>query len=240
MKKIVILTGASKGLGLATCKKLLADGYAVVAASRSCSSDLAALIANNPDVHYEQLDLGDAASLHTRATEIVKKHGVPYALINNAALAHDGVLGTMHESQIVEMITVNVTGTIIFTKYISRFMLKLRNGRIVNVSSIIASTGFNGLSVYAASKAALNGFTRSLSRELGRIGITVNSVAPGYMQTDMSAGLEGDQLEQIRRRSALRRLTTVDEAAGSIAYLLSDAAAAITGTILTVDAGNTA
>lgn len=240
MKKIVILTGASKGLGLATCKKLLVDGYTVIAASRNCSPDLLDIISKNPDVHYEPLDLGNVTALHARAAELVKKYGVPYALINNAALAHDGVLGTMHESQIIEMITVNVTGTIIFTKYISRFMLKSRNGRIVNISSIIASTGFNGLSVYAASKAALNGFTRSLARELGRIGITVNSIAPGYMQTDMSAGLEGEQLDQIRRRSALRRLTTVDEAAGSIAYLLSDTAAAITGTVITVDAGNTA
>lgn len=240
-KPTVLVTGGGRGLGLAITKTLFEANYRVIVASRSRSTELDSLIADsNNCISFEKLDLNDVAGLHDWSKNYVKEYGAPYALINNAAIAHDGVLGTMHETQIIETIQVNVTATIVLTKYISRAMLRHKNGRIVNVSSIIGSTGFNGLSVYGASKAALNGFTKSLSRELGRIGITVNSLAPGYMATDMTSGINDEQLKQISRRSALRRLATTDEAASAVAYLLSDAAAAITGTILTVDAGNTA
>jgi 3-oxoacyl-[acyl-carrier protein] reductase len=161
-------------------------------------------------------------------------------LVNNAALGYDGVLATMHDSQIGELVGVNLTATILMTKYAVRSMLLQRSGRVVNVSSIIATTGFNGLSVYAATKAALNGFSRSLARELGKAGITVNSVAPGYMQTDMTGALQGDKLESIKRRSPLGRLASVDDAAAAIAWLLGPDSSAITGTTLTIDAGSTA
>lgn len=212
----------------------------MVAASREITSGLEEVIEKSDSVFFEPLDLKNSASLHLWSKTFISKHGVPYALVNNAAAAHDGILGTMHESQILEVIGVNVTSTIILTKYITRAMLIKRVGRVVNISSIIASTGFNGLSVYAASKAALNGFTKSLARELGKARITVNSVAPGYMQTDMTAGINEKQLDQIRRRSALKRLANTTEVASSIRYLLSEEAAAITGTVITIDAGNTA
>lgn len=227
-------------MGLAIVQALVGSGYLVVAAARSRTPELENLMAENSNVAYEPLDLADRRGLHQWSKSFVEKHGAPYGLINNAAIAHDGVLGTMHESQIEEVISVNVTATILLTKYISRSMLRNRIGRIVNVSSIIASTGFNGLSVYAASKAALNGFTKSLSRELGKINITVNAVAPGYMETSMSAGINDTQLDQIRRRSALKRLAKTSEVASTVKHLLSDEAAAITGTVLTIDAGNTA
>jgi 3-oxoacyl-[acyl-carrier protein] reductase len=118
-------------------------------------------------------------------------------------------------------------------------MLSRKEGRIINVSSIIATTGFNGLSVYGASKAGLSGFTRSLARELGRTNITVNCVAPGFMATDMTAGLEGEKLDSIRRRAPLG-LAEPDDAAGAVAYLLSNDARRVTGTTLTVDGGSTA
>ncbi|WP_340675435.1 SDR family oxidoreductase [Paraperlucidibaca sp.] len=238
-KKLVIVTGGNKGLGLAIVKSLLGREYTIVIAARTLTPEANELVKSH-DVHFEFLDLGDTRSIYPWSKSTFEKFGFAYALINNAAIAHDGILGTMHEKEIEETILVNVTGTIILTKYISRNMLKERNGRIVNISSIIASTGFNGLSVYAASKAALNGFTKSLSRELGRVNITVNSIAPGYMQTDMSAGINSDQLEQIRRRSALRRLAKTEEVASAVRYLLSSEAQAITGTIVTIDAGNTA
>lgn len=238
-KKLVIVTGGNKGLGLEIVKSLLDRDYTIVIAARNFT-DEARLLTNEHDVHFEFLDLSDTKSIYPWTKSIFDKYGASYALVNNAAIAHDGVLGTMHEKEIEETILTNVTGTIILTKYVSRNMLKNRLGRIVNISSIIASTGFNGLSVYAASKAALNGFTKSLSRELGKVNITVNSVAPGYMQTDMSAGINTDQLDQIRRRSALRRLAKTEEVASAVRYLLSSDAAAITGTIITIDAGNTA
>ncbi|MDX1695603.1 MAG: SDR family oxidoreductase [Ketobacteraceae bacterium] len=239
-QRVVLVTGGNRGLGFAIVQSLVEAGYSVIAAARSCTPELEQFMAENSHVDYEPLDLADRRALHQWSKSFVEKHGAPYALINNAAIAHDGVLGTMHESQIEEVIAVNVTATLLLTKYISRSMLRNRIGRIVNVSSIIASTGFNGLSVYAASKAALNGFTKSLSRELGKINITVNAVAPGYMETNMSAGINDTQLDQIRRRSALKRLAKTSEVASTVKYLLSDEAGAITGTILTIDAGNTA
>ena len=113
-------------------------------------------------------------------------------------------------------------------------------GRIVNIASIIGFTGYSGLAVYGATKAATIGFTRSLAREVGRMGVNVNAVAPGFMQTDMTHGLKNEQLDQIARRSALRHLPDVDDVAHAVEYLLSDKAKSITGTVLTVDAGNTA
>lgn len=239
-QRVVLVTGGNRGLGFAIVQSLAGAGYSVFAAARSCTPELEQFIAENNNVAYEPLDLADRRALHQWSKNFVEKHGAPYALINNAAIAHDGVLGTMHESQIEEVIAVNVTATLLLTKYISRSMLRNRLGRIINVSSIIASTGFNGLSVYAASKAALNGFTKSLSRELGKVNITVNAVAPGYMETNMSAEINDTQLDQIRRRSALKRLAKTSEVASTVKYLLSDDAAAITGAILTIDAGNTA
>ena len=146
----------------------------------------------------------------------------------------------MHDSQIAEVLLVNVTGTIVLTKYALRSMLVSGSGRVVNFSSIISRTGYNGLSVYGASKAALLGFTRSLAREVGRAGITVNAVLPGYMKTDMTAGLDGDKLASIERRSALRVLVGTADVAGGVAYFLSPDAALVTGTELTIDAGSTA
>ena len=181
-EKVALVTGGNRGLGLSIVQSLADTGYSVVAAARSCTPQLQELIDQNKNVAFEVLDLNDRRGLHQWSKIFVEKYGVPYALINNAATAHDGVLGTMHESQIEEVIAVNVTATILLTKYISRSMLRNRLGRIVNISSIIASTGFNGLSVYAASKAALNGFTKSLSRELGKLNITVNAVnLPRYV-----------------------------------------------------------
>lgn len=238
--KVVLVTGGNRGLGISIVQSLAEAGYSVVAAARSLTPELMQLMSEEKKVTFEALDLKEIKGLHLWSRDFTEKYGAPYALINNAAIAHDGVLGTMHESQIEEVIAVNVTATLILTKYISRSMLRNRLGRIVNISSIIASTGFNGLSVYAASKAALNGFTKSLSRELGKVNITVNAVAPGYMETSMSAGINDTQLDQIRRRSSLKRLARTSEVASTIKYLLSDDAAAITGTVLTVDAGNTA
>ena len=128
----------------------------------------------------------------------------------------------------------------ILTKYVVRSMMAHGGGRVVNVSSIIGSTGYSGLAVYGATKASLLGFTRSLAREVGRLGIHVNAVAPGFVETQMTEGLDDAQREQIMRRSALKRLTDPADVAAAVEYLLSDKARSVTGTVLTVDAGNTA
>ena len=153
-----------------------------------------------------------------------KEFGPLFGLVNNAALGHDGALSLMHNSQIEELVRVNTLSPIVLSKYVVRSMMSERAGRIVNVASIIGFTGYSGLSVYAATKASMLGFTRSLAREVGRLGITVNAVAPGFLDTDMTHGLAGEQRAQVMRRSALRRLASVEDVANAVEYLLSDKA----------------
>uniref|UniRef100_A0A486XVH6 3-oxoacyl-[acyl-carrier protein] reductase n=1 Tax=Rheinheimera sp. BAL341 TaxID=1708203 RepID=A0A486XVH6_9GAMM len=241
MTKLVVVTGASRGLGLAICRQLLTSGYQVLALARTKSPQLTALTTQfNEALKFVAVDLSDLDNIAPLCSVLVKQYGRPYALINNAAVGYDGVLATMHNSEINTLLNVNIQAPILLCKYLLRPMLLNQSGRIVNISSIIARTGFNGLSVYAASKAALEGFSKSLAREVGKAGITVNCVAPGYMQTDMTNSLQGEKLESIKRRSPLGRLATPDDAAGAVLYLLSEQAAAVTGTVITVDAGSTA
>ncbi len=241
--RFVLVTGATRGLGLAIAKRLKADGFFVLGTGRKLSEGLESVLGKDTrsggELEFAELDLA-CSDLHEFIKESTGTFGHLYGLVNNAAVAHDGVLATMHDSEIAELLQVNVASTILLTKHAVRSMLLNGNGRIVNVSSVIASTGFNGLSVYAASKAALVGFTKSLARELGRANITVNALAPGYMQTEMSRGLNEGQLDSIRRRTPLGRLATVEEVAGSVSFLLGEDASTITGTTLTVDGGSVA
>lgn len=244
MDKLVIVTGASRGLGLAICQQLLQAKYSVLALARTLSAELKLLqqqhSQSHNQLHFYATDLSQLDTIQPLCSHLVKQYGRPYALINNAAVGYDGVLATMHNSEINSLLNLNVQAPILLSKYLLRPMLLNQNGRIINISSIIARTGFNGLSVYAASKAALEGFTKSLAREVGKAGITVNCVAPGYMQTEMTNSLQGDKLASIKRRSPLGRLATPEDAAAAVLYLLSEQAAAITGTTITVDAGSTA
>lgn len=238
--RTVLVTGGSRGLGLAIVKQLAQEGFQVVSISRRKSEELRAVESDHPNVRSYLFDLSQLDSIHDFVKSVTSDCGRIYGLINNAALGYDGVLATMHDSQIHTLVNVNITSSILLTKYVVRSMLLNGQGRVVNISSIIAGTGFNGLAVYGASKAALIGFTKSLSRELGRAQITVNAVAPGYMDTEMTQGLTGEKLASIMRRSPLGRLATVDEVAAAVSFLLSDAARSVTGTTLTVDAGSTA
>lgn len=243
MAKRILITGGTRGVGLAVAARLKLDGYDVIATGRKPTEALTQLIeaGEGPGtVQFRELELGKQESFQGFIAGLVKEGGPLYGLVNNAAIGLDGVLATMHDSQITELVNVNVLGTILLTKYAHRSMLARREGRIINISSIIAQTGFNGLSVYAASKSAMLGFTRSLARELGRVNITVNAIAPGYMATDMSAGLDDEKLGSIRRRSPLGRLAETQDVAAVTAFLLSATARNITGTCLTVDAGSTA
>ena len=243
--RTVLITGASRGLGLGIAKKLAAAGFAVIAVARKPTKELTAAIAqakrgNAGTLHFVAFDLGKIDEIPDLVRRLRKEFGPLFGLVNNAALGLDGALSLMHNSQIEELVRINTLSPIVLSKYVVRSMMSERSGRIVNVASIIGFTGYSGLSVYAATKASMLGFTRSLAREVGRLGITVNAVAPGFIDTDMTHGLGGEQRAQVMRRSALKRLASVDDVANAVEYLLSDKAQSVSGTVLTVDAGATA
>lgn len=238
----VLVTGGSRGLGLAIAVRLAACGFAVIAVARKETPQLAAAIAAAaPDaIRFVPFDLLDVDGVARFVARLRKSFGPVYGLVNNAALGTDGALSLMHNARIGELIRLNTLAPIILTKYALRAMMADGGGRIVNVASIVAFTGYSGLSVYSATKAAMVGFTRSLAREAGRMGVNVNAVAPGFLDTEMTRGLGEDERGAIIRRSALKRLPSVEEVADAVAFLLGDSAASITGTVLTVDAGATA
>lgn len=239
--RTILVTGASRGLGLAIAARLLQETDTRIAAvARSETDDFRALADAHPDrlVLFRQ-DLAELDALHGLVREITGAMGPLYGLVNNAAIGLDGLLATQHASDISRVLRLNLESPILLTKHACRSMLTVGTGRIVNVGSIIASTGFSGLSVYGATKAGLEGFTRSLARELGRAKITVNCLAPGYMETEMTAGLTEDKLASVRRRAPLG-LPKPEDVAGAVAYLMSPEAAMVTGTVMTVDGGSTA
>ncbi len=240
----VVVTGGSRGIGLAIARRLAAAGYGVIAVARRESDELKTAIdeaVKGPgSIAFKAYDLGDIDGLAGFAKSLRQEFGKIYGLVNNAGIGTEGVLATMHNSQIETLLRINVTSPIVLTKYIVRHMMADGAGRVINMSSIIGSTGYNGLSVYGATKAAAIGFTRSLAREVGRLGITVNAIAPGFIDTELTAGLAGEGRQKIAGRSALRRLAEADDVARMVEFLLGDGGRNITGTVQTIDAGNTA
>jgi 3-oxoacyl-[acyl-carrier protein] reductase len=241
----VIVTGASRGLGLGIATALSSAGYQVIAIARSPSEALLAAIATAKSaakgaLHFRAFDLLKSAEIPALVSGLRKEFGAPYGLINNAGLGTAGVLAMMRVEQIESLVQLNTVSPILLTKAVVRAMMSEKAGRIVNMSSVVASTGYHGLSVYSATKAALIGFTRSLAREVGPLGITVNAVAPGFIDTEMTSEMESEERERVKRRSALRRMAEASDVAAAVEYLLSDGARNVTGTTLTVDAGNTA
>jgi 3-oxoacyl-[acyl-carrier protein] reductase len=241
----VIVTGGSRGLGLGIARKLVGSGYRVLAVARKENTELQAAIqeaelANPGSFHFAPFDLGNIEGISELVKGLRKKFGAIYGLVNNAGMSFDGSLALMPTSQIEQLVRVNTLSPIVLTKFVVRSMLADGGGRIVSLSSITASAGYSGLSVYSATKASLVGFSRSLARETGRMGVTVNCVAPGFISTDMTQGIPEEQRQQIERRSALKRMADVDDVANAVEFLLSDKAKNITGTVLTVDAGSTA
>ena len=218
----VLVTGGSRGLGLAIAKQLAGAGYGVTAVARRASKEVTAAIADvgragQGTLQFVPFDLGNIEQIPDLVRKLRKDVG-----------------------PLEELVRVNTLSPLVLTKYVARAMMADGAGRIVNVASIVGFTGYSGLSVYAATKAAMLGFTRSLAREVGRLGITVNAVAPGFLDTEMTHGLAEEQRRKVVGRSALRRLAGVDDVANAVEYLLSESARNISGTVLTIDAGATA
>ena len=241
----VIVTGGSRGLGLGIARRLTEVGYRVIAVARQQNSELTAAIQNiesaNPgSFRFVPFDLAEIEGISNLVKTMRRNFGPIYGLVNNAGISFDGALALMPTSQIEQLVRVNTLSPIVLTKYVVRSMMADGGGRIVNMASITAFTGYSGLSVYGATKASIIGFSRSMAREVGRMGVNVNSVAPGFIETDMTHGLKDGQRQQIERRSALKRLADTDDVANAVEFFLSDKAKNITGTVLTVDAGNTA
>lgn len=241
----VLVTGGSRGLGLGIVQALASSGFRVVAIARTEGGAIAAareqvVQEGRGELHFRAFDLTDIDGIANLVKSLRGEFGAFYGLVNNAALGISGILSNMPDSAIEQLVRLNVLSPLTLTKYLVRSMMARRAGRIVNVSSIVSATGYSGLSVYSATKASLIGLTRSLAREVGSLGITVNAVAPGFVDTAMTHELNPAQRAQISRRSALQRLPEIVDVANAVDFLFSEKARNITGTVTTVDAGNTA
>jgi 3-oxoacyl-[acyl-carrier protein] reductase len=240
-QRLVIVTGGTRGLGLGIIRDLLLADYAVATCSRKLSQDLQGLLDQYEGrLRWVAAEMGNAGSeSEFMASAVAWADGRElYGLVNNAAIAGEGILATYPNVEVERIVQVNLVGTLRLTRWFVRTLLTRNTaGRIINISSIIGSRGYTGLVAYAASKAGLDGATRALAREVGRRGITVNSVAPGYLETDMSASLEAGQRAQIVRRTPMGRLGIVSDVTPIVRFLLSDEAGFITGQTLLVDGG---
>ncbi len=242
-RKHVIVTGGSRGLGAHMIEGLLADGYRISTCSRKKSPNIERLLAH-PEYGSRffwgacEVGNGDQVDAFVKAAvEWAGSDGL-YGLVNNAGIAQAGILSSFPNAETEKILTINLGGAIQAARAASTYLLKQSSGgRIINISSIIGSRGYNGLAAYSASKAGMDGLTRALARELGRRGVTVNSVAPGYVATEMSSTLSPSQLAQIVNRTPLGKLATEEDITAAVRFLLSDGARMITGQTILVDGG---
>jgi 3-oxoacyl-[acyl-carrier protein] reductase len=236
----VVVTGGSRGIGRGIVQALALAGYRAIAVARSAPQDLAATDADTGEIAFEKFDLENFDAIPDFVRRLRKQHGPIYGLVNNAGISVEGMLSRIATDDIERVVRLNTLAPMILTKHVVRQMMASGEGRIVNMSSIVASTGYSGLSVYSATKASMVGFTRSLARELGPAGITVNAVAPGFVDTELTAHMAAKDRDRVARRTALQRLPGVEDVARAVLYLMDEAARNVTGTVLTVDAGATA
>lgn len=241
--KIIVVTGGSRGLGLGIVTDLLEHNYAVATGSRNPSDALNSLLKSYPEkLFWAPCTLGSPESekqFMDATLEWARERPI-WGLVNNAGIAHDGVLATMPIDAIDQVLDTNLKGALRMSRLAIRSLLtQASGGRIINISSIVGQRGYGGLAAYAASKAGLDGMTRALARELGQRLITINAIAPGFLETDLSAKLDEKQRNQIVRRTPLKRLGQVSDVVPIVRFLLSTDADFITGQTWTVDGGLT-
>jgi 3-oxoacyl-[acyl-carrier protein] reductase len=241
--RVVVITGGSRGLGAGLVRSFLASGDRVATCARSSTDEVQAWLGDDALAErflFEPVDMTDRAACEAFIKAVVGRWGRIDVLVNNAGVARDGILGLFADRDVDAVVDLNLKGTLAITRAATRQMLATGDGgRIVNISSIVGLSGYRGLAVYSATKAALDGMTRALARELGSRGITVNSVAPGYLRTEMSHGLDEQQLGQIVRRTPAGRLGEPEDVARAVQFLAAPENGYVTGHVLVIDGGLT-
>lgn len=239
-KSTALVTGASRGIGRAIAVKLAKDGFHVLALARN-QDNLDAVVAeiqeSGGSASSHPCDLSDSPRLQAVIQEIAQSQGAIDVLVNNAGMTRDGLIMRMKDGDWDAVLNVNLKAVFIACREVTRGMVRARRGRIINVSSLVGLTGNAGQVNYSSSKAGLIGLTKSLAKELGSRGITVNAVAPGYIETDMTANFKADRKAELLKRVPLGRFGAGEEIACVVSFLASEAAAYITGEVIRVDGG---
>ncbi len=236
-KRIALITGASRGIGRAMAERLAEDGFFVLGTATSDNGAAAISTYLGENGKGLTLDVSNSESVETVMKAISDEFGTPHVLVNNAGITRDNLLMRMKDDEWDDIISTNLTSVFRMSKAVLRGMMKAKTGRIINISSVVGSTGNAGQANYAAAKAGMIGFTKSMAKEVGSRNITVNTVAPGFIDTDMTKELSDDIKNNLLTAIPLARLGDAKEIAHAVSFLASDGAAYITGETLHVNGG---